>query len=94
MLLAPGLAAPLAVFGRVEAEVFGQLMVLLLALVYYLAGIHLDRRLLPVAGLLVVGYLSLFVIADWAWTVLGVTTAAALAVCAWLAREPRDAAAA
>jgi hypothetical protein len=93
LVVAIGLAAPLAVTGRLGYDVLGQVILLLLTVAYFLAGVHLDRRLLGVSALLAAGYLSLFVLERWAWTVIGLTTAAALAACAWLAREPRERAA-
>jgi hypothetical protein len=86
--LAAALAVPLAASGRLSYGALGQVILLLIAVVYFLAGVHLDRRLLPVALLLAAGYGLLFVLAAWAWTVVGLTTAAALAACAWVARQP------
>jgi hypothetical protein len=88
LVLGSALAVPLATSGGISYPVLGQVILLLITLVYFLAGVHLDRRLLPVALLLAAGYGALFVLAAWAWTIIGLTTAAALAVCAWLAREP------
>ena len=61
---------------------------LLLALTYFLAGLHLNRRLLPVGILLGVGYLITLALPAWGFTTAGVLLAAALSIQAYLgARE-------
>jgi hypothetical protein len=87
VVLAAALAMLLAVAGRVDGAVLGQVVLLLIALTYFLAGVHLDRAMLWVSGLLVAGYLALFVVAAWAWTVIGLTLAAGLAACAAAGRR-------
>jgi hypothetical protein len=87
VVLAAALAMPLAVTGRVDGTALGQVILLLVALTYFLAGVHLDRAMLWVSGLLVAGYLALFVVAAWAWTVIGLTLAAGLAACAAAGRR-------
>lgn len=84
LLLAPVLAMALPATGRIEGLAAAQVVLLLIATVYYLAGVHLDRALLWVSGWVALGYLSLFVLDSWGWTVVGLTLALALATCAWL----------
>jgi membrane protein implicated in regulation of membrane protease activity len=89
LLLGAGLAVPLVATGRIDGATIGQVILLLVAIVYFLAGVHLDRALLWVSGLLAVGYLALFVITGWGWTVVGVTMAISLTACALLPRRGR-----
>jgi hypothetical protein len=88
LLLAIGLATPLSLTGRVDGSTFAQLILLLVALAYFLAGVHLDRLLLWVSALLAASFLALFVLAAWGWTVVGLTIATSLGLCALLARAP------
>ena len=58
--------------------------ILLLALTYFLAGLHLERRMLPIGLLLGVGYLITLALPSYGFTVAGVLAATALAVQAFL----------
>ena len=58
--------------------------ILLLALTYFLAGLHLERRMLPISLLLGVGYLITLVLPSYGFTVAGVLAATALAAQAFL----------
>jgi hypothetical protein len=83
--LAAALAILLAAAGRLGGPALGQVILLLVAVVYFLAGVHLDRRLLWVSGVIVAGYLALFALTAWGWTIVGATLAASLVLCALLA---------
>ena len=72
------LGIALAVSGHVGWEVYGALWVLLLALSYTLAGVHLERRLLPIGLMLGVGYLMILFLPQYGWIAAGVLTAVAL----------------
>jgi len=72
------LGIALALSGHVGWEVYGALWVLLLALSYTLAGVHLERRLLPIGLMLGVGYLTILFLPQYGWIAAGVLTAAAL----------------
>ena len=72
------LGIALALSGHVGWEVYGALWVLLLALSYTLAGVHLERRLLPIGIMLGVGYLAILFLPQYGWIAAGVLTAAAL----------------
>ena len=72
------LGIALALSGHVGWEVYGALWVLLLALSYTLAGVHLERRLLPIGLMLGVGYISILFLPDYGWIAAGALTAVAL----------------
>jgi hypothetical protein len=52
---------------------------LIIALAYFLAGVHLERPLLWISFVMVVGYAALFFIPAYGWTIVGAMTAVALA---------------
>ncbi len=82
-------------FGLVAADQMtwtglSSLWILLLGLTYFLAGLHLQRRLLPVGVLLGVGYLLTLFLPGYKFTTVGVLVAAALTAQAFLgARDQR-----
>ena len=78
------LGVALALSGHISWEGFGTLWVLLLALSYTLAGVHLERRLLPIGVMLGVGYLIILFLPSYGWTSAGVLTALALTVQAFI----------
>ena len=78
------LGAALGLSGHVGWEVSGVLWVLLLALSYTLAGVHLERRLLPIGVMLGVGYLTILFLPHYGWIAAGVLTAIALTAQAFI----------
>ena len=60
------------------------LWILLLALTYFLAGLHLERRLIPIGIVLAAGYLVTLYLPEYGATTAGVAVAAALVAQAWL----------
>ena len=78
------LGVALALSGHISWEGFGTLWVLLLALSYTLAGVHLERRLLPIGAMLGVGYLIILFLPSYGWTSAGVLTALALTAQAFI----------
>ena len=70
--------------GHLSGPGVGSLWVLLLALSYFLAGLHVDRRLIPVGILIGVGYVVTLYVPDYGWTALGILFAGALTVQATL----------
>ena len=72
------LGIALAMSGYVGWEVYGALWVLILALSYTLAGVHLERRLLPIGLMLGVGYLAILFLPHYGWIAAGALTAGAL----------------
>lgn len=86
-------AIGLAVLGRVSGAVsdggLGATILLLLAVAYFTAGVHLVRPLLLVAAILAGGYVAVLFAGSHVWTWVGVTTAAALVVAALAGRGRR-----
>ena len=83
------LAAGLLGYGAIAAgqltwSGFGSLWILLLALTYFLAGLHLNSRLLPIGLLLGVGYLVSLFMPEYGFTTVGVAFAGALTTQAFL----------
>jgi hypothetical protein len=55
-------------------------ILLILALAYFLAGVHLDHAMVWVGLVLAGGYVAVILISAYAWTLVGVALALALAV--------------
>lgn len=51
---------------------FGQIILLIVAFAYFLAGVHLDRPLLWAGLLMAGGYVVLLFVSTYAWTIIGV----------------------
>lgn len=75
-LLGCGLAAT----GELSWSGLSSLWILLLALTYFLAGLHLERHLIPVAAALAAGYVITLFLPEYRFTTAGVLVALALAV--------------
>lgn len=82
LLVVVFLASALLFTGRIPGQHFGEVVLLLVALAYFLAGVHLDRPLLAVALVMVAAYGMLFVLTSYAWTIVGLAIAAGLALTA------------
>ena len=91
-LVAGALGGTLVAAGHLEWSGFGSLWVLLLGLTYFQAGLHLDRRHLPIGGVLGISFLVTLLVPGYAWTVAGVMMAAALTWQALLGARTGDAA--
>ncbi|MCL0073414.1 hypothetical protein M1O50_00760 [Dehalococcoidia bacterium] len=72
------LATILGVTGAVCWNELVKLILLIIGLGYFLAGVHLDRPLLWIGILMMAGYLALFVIPAYGWTFIGALVAVAL----------------
>ncbi len=70
----------------------GSLWVLLIALTYFLAGLHFDRRLLPVGILVGLCYPVTIFVVGYGWTISGIVIAAALTAQAFLGSRKQNAA--
>ena len=76
-----GLAAllSLAFAGRIGGEALGQVILIILGLVHFLAGVHFSARLFLWLGLLMMaGAVGMTYIDRWGWTTLGVLLSAGL----------------
>lgn len=83
------LLVPLAVRGAIAWDAFGPIILVLIALTYFLAGVHLNPPLRWIGMLAAVGYLIVLTTMAHAWTIAGVTLAAGCAVAGlqeWRAR--------
>lgn len=87
-LLGMGLAAS----GQLSWSGVSSLWILILALTYLLAGLHLERRLMPVGFVLAAGYVLTLYLPEYGATIAGVMVAVALAVQAWLGARAQHAA--
>ncbi len=74
------LASMMVPLGMMSGRTLGSIALLLTALAYYLAAIHMDRRLIWVALLLALGYVAVLFITTFAWTIVGAVVAVALIV--------------
>ena len=91
-MAAGALVAALVAAGQLPWAAFGSLVVLLMALSYFYAGLYLDRRMLAIGGVLAACYLGTLFIPAYQWTLAGVLVAGALVWQAILGARERDAA--
>jgi hypothetical protein len=68
----------LAAKQRVSGEGVGQIATLIVGIVYFLAGVHLDRRWMPSGLLLIIGSAAITFVPRYPWTVLGVVVSLAV----------------
>ncbi len=76
--------------GQLTLHGYCAFWVLLIALTYCQAGVHLDRRLAPIGVVVGVGYLITFVVPGYRWSVAGGLIAVALVAQAFLGAPTRD----
>jgi len=89
-MVAGWLGGLLVTTGQLTLEGYNAFWLLLIALTYCQAGMHLDRRLAPIGLLVGVGYLMTFIVPGYRWTMTGVLIAAALVAQAFLGAPTRD----
>jgi hypothetical protein len=82
VLVAMALIVPLAMTHVINPADFPRLVLLVIALSYYTAGVHVDRRLIPVSVVLVACYLLVVFVRNlpYLWTVTAGILAASLAI--------------
>lgn len=68
------------------------LWILLIGLTYVLAGLHLERRMLPVGIVILAGYLVALFVPEYGFTTMGVMVAVALSLQAYLGTRGQRAA--
>lgn len=78
MLGAAALAVPLVVTGKLTPSGLGSVMLLLVAMTYVQAGIHLHPRQVWVGLVVALGYLVTLVVEPYEWTLAGLIIASAL----------------
>jgi hypothetical protein len=86
-MLAVFLVVPLAVIGGMTEPTMPRVMLLILALSYFLAGVHLDRSLLWIGIVMLAGYGALFFLDRYAWTLIGALLGLSLIVTARVTRD-------
>ena len=86
------LGSALVAAGHLTPAGFGSLWVLLLALTYFHAGLHLERRMLPIGIAAGVCYLVTLFVPGYSWTVAGLVMAAVLTAQAFIGAPSRAAA--
>jgi hypothetical protein len=81
------LLVPLATTHAIAIDDFPRLVLLILAVFYYTAGVHTDRRMIPLGVVLVGCYLFTVFVRDlpYLWTLTGAIIAASLAAAGFLA---------
>ena len=79
LLVAIALAVLLIPANLVSGNGISPIILLLLALAYFLGGIHLERPMLWVGLLLAASYVFVLYVSTYAWTIVGVAGALALA---------------
>lgn len=80
VLIAVALAVVLHMRGEMPSETLHAVILLVLALGYFTAGLHLDRHLLWVGLLMGAGFLVVTLVSLYAWTVVGIVLAISLIV--------------
>lgn len=78
LLGAVGAVVLLAVVGMVPFSVINPVILVLIAIAYLLAGVHLDRRLLWVAAALAIAFPVIILLPKFGWTAAGGLVALAL----------------
>lgn len=82
----------LVVADQLDWSGMGSLWILILALTYFLAGLHLDRRLMPIGVVLAIGYVVTLYLPEYGFTTAGALVAVALVAQAWLGTRGQHAA--
>ena len=84
MMLCIFMIIPLGATGAIAWDSLNKIILLVLALGYFLAGVHLDRPLIWAGRLMAVGYGILFLVQAYVWTILGILISASLILSAVL----------
>lgn len=90
------LGVPLVATGRIGQDEFGMFVTLVLALIYFLAGVHLERPLMAVGLVLMLGYVGLWFVPAYRWTLIGALASGGLiatALVSWSTGEVAEEAA-
>jgi hypothetical protein len=78
MLLVIVLAVMLAVRGLVQGYVLSQVILLVVSLGWWTAGVHFDRHFLLLGGVMMAGFVGTLFAVPYAWTATGALTSAVL----------------
>ncbi|MGH9253098.1 MAG: hypothetical protein ACRD3C_00855 [Vicinamibacterales bacterium] len=91
MLAAIFLAVLMPMSGLLQWDGLGPAILLILALGYFQAGVHLDRPFLWIGLLMGVGYVLVMFVSAYTWTVLGLVLAAGLTIAGLRGGHPHEA---
>lgn len=83
-LVAMALVSLLVINGIVERQAIGQIILLILALSYFTAGLYQDRPLLWLGLIMCAAYIILAFVTGYVWTIFGVVLAGCLAASGWI----------
>ena len=83
MLVVIALAVTLVVRGHVPRAELGRVILLIVALGWWTAGVHFDRTFLLFGGIMMLGLVGTLVFPLYAWTTLGVLLSAGLTIAAF-----------
>ena len=86
------LAVALPALGVLPWQSVNSVILLIVALAYFTAGVHGERRFLWVGVLMAGGYVLVTLVSGYAWTIVGVTLAVALIVAGLRGGRPLEAA--
>jgi hypothetical protein len=89
ILLAIVAVLALAIVLPLRGQVTGQLIVVMIGLVYFLAGVHFDRNFLWLGPVLMAGGIVVGLVPHYGWTILGVVVALGLVIPTIIPRRPR-----
>ena len=93
MMVAIALAVVSPALGVLPWESLNSVILLIVALGYFTAGVHGDRAFLWVGVLMAAGYLLVTLVSAYAWTIVGVALAIALTIAGLRERRPVETAA-
>ena len=82
MLVFIFLAVLLGIMGIVQGVVISQVILLLVALGWWTAGVHFDRNFLWLGGMMALGFLGTLFLDKYAWTALGTLLGVTLVIIA------------
>jgi hypothetical protein len=91
MLAVIFLAALLGITGGVTWDMASKIILLIVGFGYFLAGVHLDQPIMWIGLLLFAGYIALFFVTAYGWTIVGVIVAAAMTAAALMGGRKRAA---
>jgi hypothetical protein len=90
MMVAIVLAIVPVAMGSMSAEALSPIILLIVALSYFLAGVHLDHTIGWISFLMVGGYFLVLFLPTYPWSITGVAVAAGLAISGFRLEHRRD----
>lgn len=87
MLVVITLAVVLAITGFIQRTVLSQVILLLVALGWWTAGVHFDRNFLWFSAVMILGFVGTLFISSHIWTAIGVLLAVNLVIAALRKRK-------